>query len=58
MNDSLFLHWVADRLVLVYEESEDVDFVGTLRRIATDMEEKEKALDRMRAELEGKSYVN
>ena len=34
MNDKEFLNWVADRLVHVYGESENVDFVLKLRQIA------------------------
>lgn len=33
-NDSDFLNWVADRLVHVYGESENVDFVRRLRILA------------------------
>lgn len=32
--DSEFLNWVADRLVHVYHESENVDFVLKLRELA------------------------
>lgn len=34
MKDDDFLNWVADRLVHVYGESENVDFVLKLRQIA------------------------
>ena len=34
MTDSEFLNWVADRFVNRYNESEQVDFVLALRRIA------------------------
>jgi len=34
MNDKEFLNWVAGRLVNVYKESENVDFVIKLRKIA------------------------
>lgn len=35
MNDTEFLNWVADRLVYVYHEGENVDFVQRLRSIAS-----------------------
>lgn len=34
MSDSEFLNWLADRLVNVYGESENVDFVQKLRKVA------------------------
>ena len=34
MKDKDFLHWLADRVVYVYKESENVDFVQKLRNIA------------------------
>lgn len=34
MTDSEFLEWIAARLVNVYHESENVDFVLKLRKIA------------------------
>jgi hypothetical protein len=34
MTDKEFLSWIADRLVYVYRESPNVDFVQKLRRIA------------------------
>lgn len=34
MTDSEFLYWLADRLVKVYGESENVDFVLKTRHIA------------------------
>ena len=34
MTDKEFLSWVADRLVHVYGESENVDFVHKLRKIS------------------------
>lgn len=34
MSDGEFLRWLVDRLVLVYGESENVDFVHRLRKIA------------------------
>lgn len=34
MNDREFLNWIADRFVNVHGESENVDFVIRLRRIA------------------------
>lgn len=33
-SDKEFLHWIADRLVYVYGESENVDFIRKLRSIA------------------------
>jgi hypothetical protein len=33
----LFLHWVADRLVMVYGDDENVDFVQALRKRAGQM---------------------
>lgn len=39
MNDREFLEWVRDRLVAVYGESPNVDFVLRLGRIAEAMEE-------------------
>lgn len=38
MNDKKFLMWLADRLVHVYGESEFVDFVQRLRKIAENIE--------------------
>ena len=38
MTDSEFLNWVADRLVHVYHESDNVDFVLKLRRMAKQAE--------------------
>ncbi len=37
INNSIFLNWLADRLVCVYKESENVDFVIKLRSIATEI---------------------
>lgn len=37
MTDAQFLDWVADRLVNVYGESPNVDFVNKLRRMAIDL---------------------
>lgn len=37
MSDAEFLNWVADRLVHVYGESENVDFVLKLRRLAKEV---------------------
>ena len=34
MSNSQFLNWIADRLVMKYGESENVDFVQRLRSIA------------------------
>lgn len=34
MSDKDFLNWVGDRLVHVYGESENVDFVRRLRKIS------------------------
>lgn len=34
-----FLHWVADRLVLVYKDNEQVDFVQALRHRAKQLHE-------------------
>lgn len=36
--DATFLNWIADRLVNVYKESPNVDFVLRLREIATIVE--------------------
>lgn len=41
MTDSKFLTWVADRLVHVYGENPDVDFVQKLRRMASRAQESE-----------------
>jgi hypothetical protein len=35
MTDQEFLSWIADRLVYVYRESPNVDFVRKLRQIAS-----------------------
>lgn len=34
MNDTQFLHWIADRFVNIHGESPNVDFVQRLRQIA------------------------
>ena len=34
MTDAEFIHWIADRFVYAYGESENVDFVRRLRKIA------------------------
>jgi len=34
MNDKDFLNWIADRFVHVHGESENVDFVQRLRKLA------------------------
>ena len=38
-NDAEFLLWIADRLVFVYGESPNIDFVLKLRKIARAMAE-------------------
>lgn len=38
--DSEFLNWLADRLVHIYHESPNVDFVMKLREIATKLDRK------------------
>jgi hypothetical protein len=43
-NDREFLNWVADRLVHVYGESPNVDFVRKLREIAEAEKQKEDAV--------------
>lgn len=47
MDDGEFLHWMADRLVNVYGESENVDFVQKLRKMANKLNPQ---TDRARAE--------
>ena len=37
LNDSEFLSWVADRLVHVYRENPNVDFVLHLRRLSKEL---------------------
>mgnify|MGYP001608782724 CR=1 FL=1 len=41
MKDGEFLHWIADRLVHVYGESPNVDFVQRLRAIAVEQTARE-----------------
>jgi hypothetical protein len=36
-DDALFLEWLADRLVFVYGESKNVDFVLKLLRLAKEL---------------------
>lgn len=38
-----FLYWLVDRLVFVYKESPQTDFVLKLRRLANELENAEKA---------------
>lgn len=38
MSDSEFLRWLAERLVFVYKESPNVDFVTRTKEIATRLE--------------------
>lgn len=38
MTDKEFLNWLADRLVNVYNESPNVDFVHKLKKIAENIE--------------------
>jgi hypothetical protein len=40
MTDKQFLHWIADRLVHVYSEPENIDFVLKLRAIADEAGER------------------
>jgi hypothetical protein len=42
MKSSDFLDWLADRLVSVYDESPNVDFVQRLRREARDARRREQ----------------
>lgn len=42
LRDAEFLSWMADRLVFVYGESPNIDFVHYLRRLATEAEKKER----------------
>lgn len=41
MTDSQFLSWLRDRLIFVYGESPNVDFVLRLERIVKEMENRE-----------------
>lgn len=38
LNEKTFLNWIADRLVNVYGESENVDFINRLKEIGDDYE--------------------
>jgi hypothetical protein len=38
LSEKSFLNWIADRLVNVYGESENVDFINRLREIGDDYE--------------------
>lgn len=38
LDEKTFLNWIADRLVNVYGESENVDFINRLREIGDDHE--------------------
>jgi hypothetical protein len=39
MTDKKFLYWIAARLVEVYKESPNVDFVHKLKKIADNLQE-------------------
>lgn len=43
MNNSQFLLWLSDRIVNVYGESENIDFVLKLRELASEQPESPKA---------------
>ena len=51
MDNRSFLNWIADRLVNVYGESENVDFVRHLREIADIVAEKDREIARLRGLL-------
>lgn len=51
MTEKQFLHWIADRLVHVYGESENVDFVLKLRKIADDVGEATALLEALKRML-------
>ena len=38
MNDKEFLNWIIDRLINIYNESPNVDFIHRLRKIADKLE--------------------
>ena len=40
MNDKEFLNWIVDRLVHIYEENENTDFIIRLRKIANEANNK------------------
>jgi hypothetical protein len=41
MKDSEFVKWIADRIVNVYGESENVDFIHRLRKVVENLEHTE-----------------
>lgn len=45
MSDGEFLKWLAERLVNVYNESPNVDFVLKLKEIATKLDDKDNLRD-------------
>lgn len=47
MTDSDFLNWIADRIVNIYGESEQVDFVLRLRRMAKHSEIVNQSIDNL-----------
>ena len=53
MDDKTFLNWIGDRLVFVYHESENVDFVLRLRKIANDLAEKDKRIKELEESRDG-----
>jgi len=49
MKDSEFLNWIADRLINVYGETENVDFVIKLRTVAANINVSEETLKTLKA---------
>lgn len=58
MTHSEFLNWIAERMVNVYGESEQVDFVTALRRRATEIANLEAKLAESEAERMEQARLN
>lgn len=53
INDKDFLNWIADRFVNVHGESENVDFVRRLRKMANESEPPDTSIVDYDYETEG-----
>lgn len=56
MTDSEFLTWIRDRLIFVYGESSDVDFVLRLGEIIAKLDRSEKMEELIRVSVENGEY--
>jgi hypothetical protein len=54
MKDYQFLLWLVDRLINVYGENENIDFIWTLKRIAWEMcrDEMDKEINELKEDIE------